>query len=153
LYKTAIEEVQFNIDQIDHLFVSYATLFERVQHSQPDLIETTAIASVLHSFYSGLELLFSTIAKRIDRQLPIGDAWHRQLLFQMTEHTEQRIHVISKELAQSLDNYLAFRHFYRHSYSFFLDWRELEKLVIPLPTIWSQARTELLTFLDSLRST
>ena len=153
MFKKAIEEVQFDIEQIDRLFVSYAVLFDRVQQNQPDLIEITALASVLHSFYSGLELIFSTVAKRIDRQLPKGDAWHRQLLFQMTQHTAQRTQVISEELAQSLDNYLAFRHRYRHSYSFFLDWYELEKLVIPLHAIWAQVRSELQSFLDTLRST
>jgi ribonuclease HepT-like protein len=152
LFKKAIEEKQFDIEQIDHLFVNYAVLFDRAQQNRPDLIETTAFAAVLHSFHSGLELIFSTIAKRIDQQLPTGDKWHRQLLFQMTQHTAQRTRVILEELAQSLGNYLAFRHFYRHSYSFYLDWHELEKLVIPLHVIWAQVRSELQSFLDTLSS-
>jgi hypothetical protein len=152
LFERVIEEIQFEIDQIDRLFVSYAALFARVHQTQPDLIETTAVASVLHSFYNGLELIFLSIAKRLDRQVPTGERWHQQLLFQMTQSTVQRDHVISTELAQQLDDYLGFRHFYRHSYSFFLDWSQLEKLVIPVETVWSQAKAELTAFLDHLNS-
>jgi hypothetical protein len=153
LSERVIEEIQFEIDQIDRLFLSYTALFVRVRQVQPDLIETTAVASVLHSFYNGLELIFLSIAKRLDRQVPTEERWHRQLLFQMTQSSVQRDRVISTELAQQLDKYLAFRHFYRHSYSFFLDWNELEKLVSPLQSVWSQAKAELYMFLDRLRAT
>ena len=152
MFESVIDETEFEMDQIDRLFVSYAVLFDRVRQGQPDVIETTAVASVLHSFYNGLELIFLSIAKRLDRQVPTGERWHRQLLFQMMQSTVQRDSVISTELAQQLDNYLAFRHFYRHSYSFFLDWSELEKLVTPLQSVWSQAKAELNMFLDHLRA-
>jgi hypothetical protein len=153
LLERVIEEIQFEITQIDRLFMSYAALFDRVRQSQPDLIETTAVASVLHSFYNGLELIFLSIAKRLDREVPTGERWHRQLLLQMTQSTAQRNWVISVELAQRLDDYLSFRHFYRHSYTFFLEWSELEKLVIPVFSVWSQARAELNEFIDRLSAT
>jgi len=153
LIERVIEDIQFDIAQIDRLFVSYAALFDRVRQAQPDLIETTAVASVLHSFYNGLELIFLSIAKRLDGQVPIGERWHRTLLLQMVQSTAQRASVLSAESAQQLENYLGFRHFYRHSYSFFLDWSELEKLVSPLESMWSQVKAELNVFLDSLSST
>lgn len=40
--------------------------------------------------------------------------------------------------------------FYRHSYSFFLEWEEMEKLATSLAEVWSQAKRELQLFLDSL---
>jgi hypothetical protein len=45
---------------------------------------------------------------------------------------------------------LGFRHFYRHSYSFFLEWGELEELVTSLAEVWDQVKDELQLFLDSL---
>ena len=45
-------QVNFEIGQIDHLLESYATLLETAQVVEPDLVETTAVASVLHSFYN-----------------------------------------------------------------------------------------------------
>jgi len=51
-------QVRFEIGQIDRLLDSYADLLERALHTPPNLIELTAIASVLHSFYNGLENIF-----------------------------------------------------------------------------------------------
>ena len=39
-----------------------------------------SVALNLHSFYSGLEKLFELIARYVDRELPVGETWHRDLL-------------------------------------------------------------------------
>ena len=54
------------------------------------------------------------------------------------------------ETTQKLADYMGFRHFYRHSYSFFLEWNELEKLLTPLAEVWAQVKTELQLFIDGL---
>ena len=110
------------------------------------------MASVLHSFYNGLENIFLSVAKGIDQDVPAGSQWHRDLLIQMTEPTPDRGPALSTMTAQRLTDYLTFRHFYRHSYSFFLEWRKVEKLVIPLAEVWKQAKDELQLFLESLSS-
>ena len=46
--------------------------------------------------------------------------------------------------------YMGFRHFFRHSYLFFLDWDELKKLVLPLEEVWKQAKEEIEVFLNSI---
>lgn len=69
----------------------------------------------------------------------------------MTNSTKHRGPVITDEMADQLADYMGFRHFYRHSYSFFLEWDELEKLAMPLVEVWDQAKAELLLFLDTLR--
>ena len=145
-------KVQFEINQIDRLFSVYADLLERAAQTPPDSIEIAAIASVLHSFYNGVENIFLIIAKGIDQEVPSGGQWHRDLLIQMTQETPKRKHVISTELAQRLADYLGFRHFYRHSYTFFLEWSEMEKLVLPVREVWEQVKQELLQFLDTLGS-
>jgi len=135
---------------MDDLFESYADLLSRVQTRSPDLVEVTAVASVLHSFYNGLENIFLSIAKGLDASVPTGAQWHRDLLAQMAERTPLRPLVITTETAHQLADYLGFRHFYRHSYSFFLEWDELEKLVTPLTKVWEQVKSELDLFLDRL---
>ena len=146
-----ISQVTFEIGQIDQLLVAYTDLWERAQQGTPDLVEMTAMASVLHSFYNGLENIFLSIAKGLDQEVPTGAQWHRDLLVQMACEMANRNRVISAELAQKLADYLGFRHFYRHSYSFFLEWSELEKLVTGLPEVWDQTRTALFELLDSLK--
>ncbi len=148
-----VSQIQFEIGQIDRLLGSYADLLELVQVESPGLIEITASASVLHSFYNGIENIFLTIAKRIDRDTPTGNRWHRDLLTRMTKSASNRKAVVSVETRERLADYLAFRHFYRHSYSYSLEWTELEGLVISLTGVWQQTKVELEEFLDSLRTT
>jgi hypothetical protein len=117
-----------------------------------DLIEVTALASVLHSFYNGLENIFLSIVKGIDNDIPTGAQSHRDLLTRMTQSTSGRAPVLTIETAHQLADYLGFRHFFRHSYSFFLDWYEMEKLVVSLPEVWAQTKAELHLFLEGLAS-
>ena len=150
LVEKVISQVEFEIGQIEHLFESYADLLEQAQEKAPDLVEVTAVGSVLHSFYNGLENIFLAIAKRIDQDVPAGAQWHSDLLTQMTEAALSRGPVLTVDTAHKLASYLGFRHFYRHSYTFFLEWDELEKLVTPLAEVWEQTKDELQLFLDSL---
>ncbi|MCK4260527.1 MAG: hypothetical protein KAX49_16240 [Halanaerobiales bacterium] len=139
--------VLFEMGQIDQLFESYNQLLEKSKEYEPDLIELTALASVLHSFYNGVENIFMQIAKKVDGFTPNNNHWHRNLLLQMAAEQDNRKPVISEEVKLRLADYLGFRHFYRHSYSFFLSWGEMEKLVQPLGEVWNQLRKELSDFL------
>ena len=151
MIEKVISQIEFEIGQIDQLLESYVELFERAKADIPNMVDITALGSVLHSFYNGLENIFLTIAKRIDKQIPETTQWHRDLLNQMTETESKRRQVLSTDIAHRLADYLGFRHFYRHSYSFFLEWDELEKLVNPLEEVWVQVKNELQVFLDSLK--
>jgi len=152
LAKKVASQVQFGIGQIDQLLETYANLLEHTLESPPDLVEVTALGSVLHSFYNGLESIFLSIAKEVDARVPTGAHWHRDLLSQMAESTHGRGPVLTPEMVSRLADYLGFRHFYRHSYSFCLEWDELAKLVMSLEDVWEQAREELQVFLQGLRS-
>jgi hypothetical protein len=105
---------------------------------------------VLHSFYNGLENIFLSIAKGIDQKVPTGAQWHRDLLNQMAEATSGRGPVLTIETTHRLANYLAFRYFYQHSYSFLLSWEEMQKLVTELAEVWNQTKQGLQLFLSSL---
>jgi hypothetical protein len=53
--------------------------------SQEQYAYVDSAAFNLHSFYSGLEKLFELIARHIDRSLPGGETWHRDLLQRMSQ--------------------------------------------------------------------
>jgi hypothetical protein len=142
--------IKLEIEQIDELFSVYADLLARTRHETPNLVEVTALASILHSFYHGLKSIFLFVAKGLDRHIPTGLQSHRDLLTQISSPSSLRMSVLSPELAQILIAYLNFRHFYRHSYSYFLSWSKFEALVTSLPEVWSQVKVELNVFLDSL---
>jgi hypothetical protein len=143
-------QVRQEIEMIERLFSTYRDLLEHARQTEPNLIELTALASVLHSFYTGLENIFQAIAKQDDSGLPDSAQWHRDLLWQMARVTMQRPAALSSTTASRLLDYLSFRHFYRHGYSFFLEWNELTKLVQPLPEVWAQTRHDLETFLNAV---
>lgn len=75
--------------------------------------------------------------------MPEGKQWHRDLLIQMSVGKPIRKPIISEDLKVVLAEYLAFRHYYRHAYSFFLKWDELEKLIVPMFEVWNDLKTEL----------
>ena len=142
------ERIRLEIQEVDTLLHEYGNLLAKVRHSRPDLVETTALASVLHSYYTGLEKIFLHIARTLDPIIPDGPEWHRELLDQMGLVLPGRSAVISSKAAEKLDEYLAFRHFYRHGYSFTLDWEKLEGLVAALPGVWAEVKSELERFLE-----
>ena len=76
-----------------------------------------AAASTLHSFYNGVENIFLIIAKEFDESLPDGQKWHKKLIEQMRKN-EIRDEIISEDSLLRLSEYLLFRHFFRHAYSF-----------------------------------
>lgn len=65
-----MDQVTFEVEQIDHLLAAYADLLEPDRAGTPGLIEITAAASVLHSFYNGVEaFLDSYRTERSDEQV------------------------------------------------------------------------------------
>lgn len=112
MVKNVISQVKLEIAQIDELFQSYASLFDKIRKENPNLIEVTACASVLHSFYNGLENIFLCIAKRIDENAPVGNRWHRDLLDQMGKTIPGRNQVLASTTIDRLLDYMGFRHFY-----------------------------------------
>ena len=114
-------------------------------------VYTDSVALNLHSFYSGLERLFELIARHVDRRLPEGANWHRDLLKQMVEDMpEVRPAVISQETATALDEFRRFRHLVRSVYTVHLDPQKMQPLMENLLVVWSKTRDELLAIADYL---
>ena len=149
-HKNVSSLLRFEMEQINQLLQTYHDLLEKSRIEEPNLLEVTAIASVLHSFYNGLENIFSTIAKKIDDRFPTGQFWHRDLLIQMSEENEKRNAILSDELKNTLSEYLGFRHFFRHAYSFTLEWSELKKPTSEIFDTWNQVKLSLDRFLSTL---
>jgi hypothetical protein len=55
-------------------------LLSKCRETVPTDIELSALAAVLHSFYTGVENIFKRLAVEVDGQPPQGEAWHRDLL-------------------------------------------------------------------------
>ena len=147
-----IEKIEFELEEIGSLFELYKDELFNLSE-EPNLMELTAFAGVLHSFYNGAEKIFLVIARNIDKKVPEDSKWHKTLLLQMTTENKARCAVLSEEMKERLLDYLAFRHFFRHTYSFRLEWEEMEDLVKPIGDVWNQFNSEISVLLESLRET
>jgi len=90
--------VVLELAQLERLLTDFAPLRQKVKSTPPDLVETAALAGLLHSFYNGIENIFKRIAVHLDQARPRGELWHRELLTGMAQPNAQRTAVISREL-------------------------------------------------------
>ena len=142
------EQIKFKLNDIDRLFSEYELIFEKIKVEEPDLFDMTILGSVLHSFYNGLENIFEIIAKNIDNNVPSGNKSHQELLHQMASENGFRHEIISEDLYLKLREYATFRHFYRHAYSFQLNWEKMKPLVESISSVWKETKNTMLSFLD-----
>ncbi|OGG51485.1 MAG: hypothetical protein A3F84_08675 [Candidatus Handelsmanbacteria bacterium RIFCSPLOWO2_12_FULL_64_10] len=115
----------------------------------PDGIEISALAAMLHAFYTGIENVFKRVTVELGTTLPRGEFWHRELLDAMTHSTEVRPPVISMSLRDRLKEYLDFRHFFRQAYTFQLRWEKMSLLVLDCEKTLRLLESELDIFLQT----
>ena len=118
---------------------------------EPSEMEVRGVGSYVHDFYNGIERIFERIAVGLEGSLPGGEKWHILLLEQMEAHRSGvRPAVIDHALEVRLLDYLRFRHRFRHTYGYRLEWDKLRPLAEGLSEILEVFRQELALFLDSL---
>ena len=150
MFSNASLLIQDEIKNIDDLLSEYEMLFNLAKQQYPDSVETMALASIVHSFYNGLENIFKIIAKRVDSYVPKPPAWHTDLLAYMGETTENRKPVLQKTTLSGLHEYLGFRHFFRHSYTNKVEWAKLQPLVDDIHNIWGNVKSEIEVFIKKI---
>ncbi|GBR74475.1 hypothetical protein NO1_1640 [Candidatus Termititenax aidoneus] len=143
------KKIEFEIAQMDQLLSNAEPLLSLCKIRVPDFVELSAAALCLHSFYNGVENILLLIIKQIDVEIPIGDKWHKKLFDRAFEQTSARTAVFGNDLKEKLGEYLNFRHFVRHAYSFKLKWTEMEDLVINIEKIWTVLKEELNLFMKN----
>ena len=146
------QEIQLELDNLARVAGSTQALLARLP-AQPDEYEIRSAGSLLHDFYSGVERIFERIAIRLDGDLPTGPSWHTYLLQRMTAPwAEVRPAVIDRALAARLQDYLRFRHIFRHTYGFDLEWGKCRGLAEGMVETLETLRAQLMAFLSNLNS-
>ena len=151
-FQEIAERIRSEIKDLERLIQKAQHTWSHI-HTLPDDqdVYLDSVALNLHGFYSGLERLFELIARHVDRELPTGEYWHRELLLQMARDLPDiRPAVISSESVSSLDEVRRFRHLVRNVYTFNLDPKKMESLIAILPQLFPQINAELLSFSDFL---
>lgn len=137
------EKVVIELNMLRELISTHEPLFKL---NTPNQIEISAVAAMLHSFYSGVENIFKLVAHEIDGNIPQGNTWHRDLLLQMSLSTPLRRGFISQEMITMLLEYLNFRHVFRHAYTMQLKWGKMRNMVANLKTVFDKLEIEIKSF-------
>ncbi|MHB0979121.1 MAG: ribonuclease toxin HepT-like protein [Thermoleophilia bacterium] len=147
-YRTLAGRVRLELEELEGVGERIRQIWAQAAQAPNDFL-VDAVALNLHSFYAGLERIFSSIATRLDRSIPTGETWHVELLRQIAAEVQGvRPPVISTALLDGLDRYSGFRHVVRNAYAYWLDPRQIAPLVEDLESVQTQLRAERLAFAE-----
>lgn len=109
-YRALAQRIQLELEEIERAERAIARHWKSARAAVADQdAYLNSVALNLHGWYSGFERLFELIAVEIDGGALGGEAWHTELLLQMTlDLAETRPPVIQKEIAAQLDEYRSF---------------------------------------------
>ena len=136
----------YEISQLDKLIADAKPLFDLCKLREPDFIEISAAAMVLHSFYNGIENILILIIKHYEGNLPNSNKWHMELLDKAFVSNENMNQIFNNDLKEITEEYLKFRHFVRHTYGFKLKFEQMEDLMIGIDDFWKNIKENIVKF-------
>ena len=143
-------KIEHEISRIDKLLSDVDPLLKLCKlREKPEIIEITAAAQVLHSFYNGIESIIVLFLKNMDEKIPNDFRWHKTLLEMMFGANSKDKKILNENIKNNLENYLSFRHFIRHSYSSELDWKIMGPLVKEIGNIWNSIKHDFRLFMEN----
>jgi len=152
-YEELVERIRGEMQDLERIVQRASQSWSHVTETPGEQAYLDSVALNLHSFYSGLERLFELIIRHVDRNLPTGEVWHRDLLLEMANDlTEIRPAVISQASVLMLDEFRRFRHLVRHVYAMNLLPEKMAGLMTDLNKLWPKVCAELLAFSDFLEA-
>lgn len=95
-----------------------------------DELELRGAAFTLTSIYNGIEKLLLHLLKKNNIALDTGHDWHTTLI-----RKAENSNIISSKIKNDLLQYLSFRHFMRHAYSFEINKRTIEQVLYKVPDL------------------
>jgi hypothetical protein len=146
------KQVAVELEQLNRLLETHRPLLRKCRGTKPDPIELSALAAMLHAFYTGIENILKRVTVELDSNPPTGEFWHRQLLDSVARSGPARPPVISAHLRDLLRNYLYFRHVFRQAYTFELRWEKMAGLVHDCEDTLRELELELRNFFESVKS-
>lgn len=140
------KQVAVEREHLNRLIETHRPLLDKCVGEAPSDIELSALAAMLHSFYTGVENIFKRVALQLDGALPSGVSWHRELLDSMSQPHSIRAAIVSKALHERLKEYLKFRHVFRQAYAFQLQWEKIASLTLDCESTLRMLEEDLDTF-------
>ncbi|MDI6735824.1 MAG: hypothetical protein QME42_06480 [bacterium] len=124
-------EFEAQIEQIDKI---YEEIKEREKGAKRNKARLESLGYKLHNLYCAFEDLFKIVARHFENQIRDISKYHKEMLQRMSLAIEGvRPALISDESYRELNELRAFRHFFRHAYSYELNY---EKIMISLSSAY-----------------
>ncbi len=145
-------EIQDELKKIEFLSLEFSKITDQISKDakQVPYYDRAAIGYYLHNFYNGCENVFRTIARFFENDLS-DQSWHTDLLKRMKlKISGYRPAVIDGELYILLNDFRAFRHKFRHSYAFELDWEKEQTVALKFELATELLHKQVTVFLDKL---
>ncbi len=148
-------DIRKELEDLEKIFKEFekeVTPFFEKEINEIRNFDKLAIGGYLHGFYNGAENIFKRIAKFFENNIT-SSMYHSELLKRMNiEIKGVRPRVINEELFVLLNDLKGFRHMYRHSYSFDLDWEKEKITAKRVPMIFSKLKEQINSFLYKLKT-
>ena len=145
-------DIQEELSKLDRVFEEFRPFLSKLDCNDTEIsnYDKMVVSYLLHSFYNGCENIFRSVARFFENDLEAG-SWHRDLLRRMKlEVPEYRPRLLSDELHHCLDDFRGFRHRFRHSYSFELDWEREKVVARKMDSTLKMLHQEVSLFLEKL---
>ena len=153
IYRQLAERIRGELPQLERALTRAQDAWSHIQREPENHVYADSAALNLHAFYSGLERVFELVAQHLDQRLPAGPTWQRELLEHMAQDLPAvRPAVISRPVAQALDQLRHFRHLVRNLYATDLEPDRMAALFAVLPGLWPALRAELEAFGNFLQA-
>jgi len=155
------EKIKFLKSKIMDDLQSIKKIYDKLNREKEKIKNTPNEAQLinmgyyLHNLYNAFENIFLNIADVFENQIKERDRWHYSLQKRMSLDIEGiRPKVISKEVSNYLDELRRFRHIFRHSYDYEIDWERLRIVLCKAEklqqNIYEKEIGEFIRFLDKL---
>ena len=145
------KEVNFEISEINKLFDEGKLLLNLIKIKEnPDFIEKAAAGSFLHSFYNGVEKLAILIYKGINEKIQNDFKWHKNLFEKTFNPTENFPALFNNKYKIQLQEYMDFRHFFRHTYGYKINIKKIKPLINNVENLWENIKNDVNIFIKSL---
>jgi len=141
------EKIDYEISKINKLLSEGKPLIDLCKKNKElDFIYKSAAGSFLHSFYNGIESIILLILKSMPENIPNDTQWHKKLLDRAFEATEERPALFNNENKKQLEDYMRFRHLFRHTYEYELDPIKLIYLINGVEKLWENIKNDINIF-------
>ncbi|MFQ6126500.1 MAG: hypothetical protein ACE5R6_18090 [Candidatus Heimdallarchaeota archaeon] len=110
-------DIQAQIREIEKIYVRIGE-----RKNKKGIANLESLGYQLHNLYCAFEDLFKIVADYFENNIEEKKKYHRELLVRMTVSIEGiRPALLSEESHKLLDSLRAFRHFFRHAYTYELE--------------------------------